>query len=338
MIRTRATELFGTRHPVVAGGLQWLATPEYVAAAAHAGIIGFLTAASLPDGPALRAAIRRTRDLCGELPWGVNVSMLPKLVEGDRADQTFAILIDEGVRFVETSGRNPAPYLPRLKAAGMRVLHKVPTLRHALRAEAEGVDAIALIGAEAGGHPGMELVGTMVQGALAGQQIGVPLLLGGGIGSGAQLAAALALGADGVVIGTRFLTAQEIPAHPDYKARLLAAGHADTALVMQSAANTMRVLANPLVPEVRAVERETPGDLARLLPLVSGQRGRRAYASGETDDAMLSLGQAVAFCDRVEPLARIVQRIADEADATLARLPRPGAAETPPRPSHHILI
>lgn len=320
MIRTRATALFGTRHPIVAGGLQWLATPDYVAAAAHAGIIGFLTAASLPDDAALRDAIRRTRDLCGERPFGVNVSMLPKLVAGDRAERVFDMVIEEGVRFVETSGRNPAPYLPRLKAAGVRVLHKVPTLRHALRAEAEGVDAVALIGAEAGGHPGMELVGSLVQGALAGRRLTVPLLVGGGIGSGAQLAAALALGADGVLIGTRFLVAEEIPAHPDYKRRLVEAGHTDTALVMSSVSNTMRVLNNRLVPTVLATEREAPGDLKRLLPLVSGQRGRAAYESGDTEDAMLSLGQSVAFCDRVEPLANIVQRIVAEADDAIARL------------------
>lgn len=320
MIRTPVTELFGIHYPIVAGGLQWLATPEYVGAAARAGIIGFVTSASFPDTASLRDAIRRTRDLADGNPFGMNVSMLPKLVEGDRTEEVFSLIAQEGVRFVETSGRNPAPYLAGLKAAGIKVLHKVPTLRHALRAEAEGVDAIALIGAEAGGHPGMEMIGSMVQGALAGQKLRVPFLIGGGIGSGAQIAAALALGASGVVIGTRFLVADEIWAARPYKERLVAAQHTDTALVMQSVRNTMRVLNNHLVPEVLAIEHEAPGDIERLMPLVSGKRGRAAYESGDAEDAMLSLGQAVGFCDRIEPLADIVKRLASEAEAATRRL------------------
>ncbi|WP_412057503.1 NAD(P)H-dependent flavin oxidoreductase [Bartonella sp. DGB2] len=320
MIHTRITKMFGINYPIIAGGLQWLATPEYVASAAHAGIIGFLTAASFPDLTSLRTAIRRTRALCKDRPFGVNVSMLPKLIGDDAIPSILAVIIEESVNFVETSGRNPAPYLARLKEGGVLVIHKVPTLRHALRAQAEGVDAIALIGAEAGGHPGLELVGTIVQGALASRKITIPLVIGGGIGSGAQLAAALALGADGVLIGTRFLVCEEIQAHPAYKRRLIEADHTDTALIMQSVSNTLRILHNRLVPEILAIEKESPGDIKRLLPLISGKRGRLAYETGNTEEAVLSVGQAVAFCSQVEPLATIINRLGEEAESAITRL------------------
>ena len=193
LFQTRITQLFGIRLPVLAGGMQWLSTPDYVAAAAGAGICGFLTAASYEELSDLRAAIRRCRDLSEGKPFGVNVSMLPKLVQGERTQGIFDLIIEEGVRCVETSGRNPAPYLPALKAAGVTVVHKVPAVKYALKAQAEGVDAVAVVGAECGGHPGMEMVGTMVQANVAAAKLSIPLLVGGGIGTGAHLVAALAL-------------------------------------------------------------------------------------------------------------------------------------------------
>lgn len=320
MLHTRITERFGLRVPIVASGLQWLATAEYAAAAARAGLMGFMTAASYPDPGDLRAAIRRGLDLAEGGAFGVNVSMLPKLVEGDRTEAVFALIAEEGVRIVETSGRNPEPYLPRLREAGITVVHKVPTVRHARKAEAVGVDVVEVIGAEAGGHPGTELVGTVVQAALAARDLTVPLVVGGGIATGAQLVAALALGADGVLMGTRFLVAEEVPAHPAYKERLVAARETDTTLIMQSLRNTVRALRTEATARIQAVEAERPGDLAALMPLISGTVGRRAYETGDIHNGALSVGQSVVFCDRVEPLASIVARIEEEAQGALARL------------------
>lgn len=319
-LRTRVTDHFGTRLPIVASGLQWLANADYAAAAARAGIMGFITAASFPDLGALRDEIRRCRDLCEGGPFGVNVSMLPKLVEGDRTDAIFDTIIEEGVRFVETAGRNPEAYLPRLKAAGIKLTHKVPTVRHARKAQAIGVDMVEVIGAEAGGHPGMELVGTFVQTMLAAREITIPLVVGGGIGTGEQLVAALAMGADGVLMGTRFLVAEELRAHPDYKRRMVEATETDTTLVMQSLRNTLRVLPNLTTDEVKAVEAERPGDLKALMPLISGKVGRVAYETGDTSRGALSVGQSVVFADRVEPMADIIARIVAEAEAALTRL------------------
>jgi NADH:quinone reductase (non-electrogenic) len=320
MIKTRITDLFGTKVPVIAGGLQWLATPEYVAAAAHAGIVGFMTAASISDIDKLRDEIRRCRDLCDGLPYGVNVSMLPKLVEGENTQKVFDVIAKEAVPFVETSGRNPEAFIEGLHDSGIKVIHKAPNVKFALKAQSIGVDAVSVVGAECGGHPGMDMIGTMVQGSMAGRQLEIPMVIGGGIGNGEQLVAALAMGADGVSIGTRFLVAEEIWAHQDYKEHLIAAKETDTSLVLQSLRNTLRALTNDTIAEVQKIEAETPGDLDALLPLVSGKVGRQAYETGDWTKGALSVGQSVTFADKIEPLASIVARIEDEANIALARL------------------
>lgn len=314
---TELTRLFGIRFPVIAGGLHWLSTPEYVAAAGRAGILGFLTAASYCSRDDLRAAIRRTRDLAAGHPWGVNISMLPKLAEGDRSLAIADLLADERVPFVETSGRNPEPLLPILHMAGVKVIHKVPSVRHALKAQAIGVDAVAVVGAECGGHPGGDLIGTFIQAARAAQELTIPLAIGGGVGHGAQVAAALMLGADGVVVGTRFLVAEEIQAHRAYKERLQAMGEDATTLVLHSLGNTMRVLANDTAETVRAME-QAGADLEQLMPHISGKVGRQAYHTGDWNIGLLSVGQSVAFADRLEPLAAIVARLVAEAEHALA--------------------
>lgn len=320
------TELFGIRLPIVAGGLMWLADAHYAAAASHAGIIGFITAASFPEPQALRDEIRRCRDLCEGGPFGVNVSMLPKLVPGEKTREVFETLIDEGVRFVETSGRNPEEFMPLLKGAGVKVLHKVPAVRFAKKAAAIGVDAVAIVGAECGGHPGMDMVGSIVNAAWAASQLDIPYLIGGGIGHGSQLAAALAMGASGVVVGTRFLVAEEVWAHADYKRRLIEAQPTDTELTMHSVRNTVRTLRNETTQALRAIEAENPQvTIQELMPLVSGRIGRQAYTTGDWSKGLLAAGHSLAFVDRIEPLAAIVARLEDEMHAALARLSRAAA-------------
>src|SRR5690606_772887 len=161
-------------------GLMWLANADYVAAAARAGVIGFITAASFADSEALRAEIRRCRAMVGDLPFGVNISMLPKPVEGERTREIFELSAEEGVRFIETSGRSPEPFLPIARSAGIKVLHKVSSLKHAQKAERIGVDAVSIVGAECGGHPGLDMIGSMVNAGLAGARLTIPWLIGGG--------------------------------------------------------------------------------------------------------------------------------------------------------------
>jgi nitronate monooxygenase len=318
--KTRITELYGIRLPVIASGLMWLAEPVYVAAVARAGLIGFMTSASFADPAALRAGIRRCRELSEGKPFGVNVMIRISRDGTDRVTPLIDAVIDEGVRYVETAGNNPEAYLKRLKDAGIIVLHKVPGIRYAKKAESLGVDAVTVVGAEAGGHPGVEPVGTMVIAAAAARQIRIPLVVAGGMGTGEQLVAALAMGADGVAMGTRFLVSEEIWAHRAYKERLVAAGETDTALLLETMRNTQRALKTGHVAMIQQLEKSRPGDTAALLPHIMGTIGRKAYESGEFDKAMLSCGQGVVFADRIEPLAAIVDRLETEAHAAVTRL------------------
>ena len=318
---TALTQRLGIRLPIVAGGLQWLADAPYVAAAAHAGIIGFITAASFPERDDLRAEIRRAREMCGGLPFGVNVSMLPKLVPGEQTEDVFRAIADEGVRVIETSGRNPEPYMTLLKDLGFTVIHKVPAVRYALKAQSIGVDMVSIVGAECGGHPGMDMIGSFVNGAMAGRDMKIPFLIGGGVGHGSQLVAALAMGAAGVVMGTRLLVSSELSAHDGYKRALVDASERDTALTMGSVRNTIRTLANETTAEVARMEAENPDiTIGDLLPLVSGQIGRRAYQTGDVSRGMLSAGHALGLTDRIEPMADIIARIEAEATEALGRL------------------
>jgi nitronate monooxygenase len=318
---TPVTRTYGTRIPVVAGGLQWLANADYVSAAGRAGIISFITAASFPDLEDLRAEIRRCRDLCDGAPFGVNVSMIPKLVPGEKTEDTFRLIAEEGVKFVETSGRSPEAFMPILKDAGITTLHKVPSLRYAVKAQSVGVDMVSIVGAECGGHPGMDMVGSMVNAGLAEERLDIPWLVGGGFGHGRQLVAALAMGASGVVMGTRFLVAQELQAHPDYKQALINASEIDTALTMQSVRNTVRSLKNETTMVVAQLERDNPEiGIGGLMEHVAGKIGRKAYETGDTSRGILAAGHALGFVDKVEPFADIVARLEQEALTAMTKL------------------
>jgi|TARA_R110002072_G_scaffold517_4_gene3162 nitronate monooxygenase len=320
-LKTPITELFGIQTPIVAGGLQWLADAAYVAAVGRAGSIGFVTAASFAELSELRDEIRKCRDLCDGKPFGVNVSMLPKLVQGEKTQQVFDLIVEEGVKFVETSGRNPEPYLPPLKAAGIKVIHKVPAVRYALKAQSIGVDAVSIVGAECGGHPGMDMVGSFVNAAMAASVLDIPYLIGGGVGHGSQIIAALSMGAGGVVIGTRFLVAEELWACDAYKQVMVAANERDTVLTMSSVRNTIRTLKNQTTEAVSKIEQENPEvTIQQLLPLVSGKIGRQAYETGDCSRGLLSMGHAVVFADRVAGIAQIVEQLNAEAQVARARL------------------
>lgn len=320
--KTRITDLYGIRLPVIASGLMWLAEPMYVAAVARAGLIGFMTSASFTDPAALRAGIRKCRELSEGKPFGVNVMIRVSRDGSDGSDRVtplIDVVIDEGVKFVETAGNNPEGYLKRLKDAGIIVLHKVPGVRYAKKAESLGVDAVTVVGAEAGGHPGVEPVGTMVATAAAARAIKIPLVVAGGLGTGEQLVAALAMGADGIAMGTRFLVSEEIWAHRKYKERLVAAGETDTTLLLQSMRNTQRALKTGHVAMIQQLEREQ-ADTKTLLPHIMGTIAHKAYDTGDYEQAMLSCGQGVVFADKIEPLAAIVDRLEIEARAAMDRL------------------
>lgn len=303
----------------------WLSDARYVAASVNAGGMGFITARTFPDPGAFRDELRKCRELTGGLPFGVNLYLTPRDEENAVIRGHAKILVAEGVRFVETSGLPPKDLLPALKEASVKVMHKTSTVRHAASAAKLGVDAVAVVGAECGGHPGLQLVGTIVQAPLAAERITLPLVIGGGIGHGSQVAAALAMGADAVLIGTRMLAAAEIDAHAGYKARMLEADEGSSRLIMQSFRNTYRVLDNADARAVAALEADGETDFARYRELVAGRQQRHAYDSGDWERGVLSMGQAIAFARAPQTVAEIYRQLMDEAAVAARRLAGPAA-------------
>jgi len=319
--RTRITELFGIRHPILCGGLMWLADAHYAAAAVNAGGMGFITAKTFPDPGRFREELAKATELTGGKPVGVNLYQAMRPEENVILDGHTDIALDAGVRHFETAGMPPTDFLPRLKEAGSVVLHKVSTVRHAASAARKlDIDAVTIVGAECGGHPGLELVSSLVQGVLGPEQIEIPVVIGGGIGHGRQIAALLGMGADGVLIGTRVLVAAEVWSHAEVKQQVVNAGAADSTLVMASFRNTSRVMNNETAREIQDLEAAGETDFEKYRPLVQGINQREAYTTGEWNTAMLSMGQAAAFADRVEPMEAIYDRLIDQMIDAAGRL------------------
>jgi NADH:quinone reductase (non-electrogenic) len=318
--KTRITELFGIEHPILCGGLMWLSDAGYVAASVNAGGMGFITARTFPDPGRFREELQTCRELTKGRPFGVNLYLTPRAEENEFLKRHTKILLEEGVRILETSGLPPKEFLPALKEAGAKVMHKTSTVRHAMSAAKLGVDAVAVVGAECGGHPGLALVGSIVQTPLAARDIRLPLAVGGGFGHGSQIAAALAMGADAVIVGTRMLAATEIAAHPAYKRRMIEADEASSRLIMQSFRNTYRVLDNADARSVSALEAAGDADYENYRPYVAGAHQKVAYETGDWNRGVLSMGQAVAFTRAEETVAEIHRQLLDEAVAAMARL------------------
>lgn len=320
VFRTRITEFFGIRHPILAGGLMWLADARYVAAVVNAGAMGFVTALAFPDADEFREQIRLCRKLTNGKPFGVNLAISRRPDVNVRLARHVDIAIEERVAFVETSGSSPLPLLDRFRAAGMRVIHKVPAVRYALTAQREGVDAISVIGGESGGHPGYMMMGTMVQTALASRAINLPLVVGGGIGTGRQVFGAMAMGADGVVMGSRFVVAEEIWAHRSYKEQMIVGDGTESRVVMQIFRDHHRVLDNDAAQAVARLEAQGVTDFEAYRSLVRGENTRRAYETGDLSQGMVDYGQAMAFADAIKPVEAIIDELIDDALAAQARL------------------
>ncbi len=324
--RTRITELFGIRHPILAGGLMWLADARYVAAVVRAGGMGFITSRSFATPEAFAAELRLCAALTDGLPFGVNLSTSRHAAVP--LSEYLDLALAAGVRHFETSGRAPADELiAAIRAAGGVVIHKVPLVRHALTAERLGVDAVAIVGMECGGHPGANTdVPTMLAGAMAARRLRIPFALGGGIGTGGQLLAALALGADAVVVGTRFVAAAEVTAHDAYKQRVVESD--ETCSLVAFADNpgmggAWRVLANETSREVRRREAAGLDGHAAYADLIAGALTAEAcYGRGDAEKGMVSLGPAACFIDAVEPIAQIIDGMVAEAMEAHRRLDR----------------
>lgn len=310
MIKTRFTEMFGVEHPIVQGGMQWVGRAELVAAVANAGALGFITALTQPTPEHLAAEIARCREMT-DRPFGVNLTMLPSITPPPYAEYRDAI-IESGVKIVETAGNSPAPHMPAFLAADVKVLHKCTSVRHALKAQALGVHALSIDGFECAGHPGEDDVPGLVLIPLAARALGVPFIASGGFADGRGLAAALALGADGVNMGTRFMCTAEAPIHHTIKQEIVDASELDTELIFRPLRNTARVASN-------TVSREVVGLLAagaafeEVRGLVSGARGRRVYELGDPDAGIWSVGLSQGLIHDIPTVAELVDRMVGEA-------------------------
>lgn len=320
---TRLTRLFGLAYPILGGGLMWLSDARYVGALTNAGCMGFITPRSFDGKAALRDELRRCSEITAGRPFGVNLTLSARLQANTGVQASLETALDHGVRHFETAGYAPDALIHAIHAAGGVVIHKASSVRHALAAQAAGADAVALVGMEEGGHPGANELPTMLMGALASARghFHVPLVLGGGIGHGSQLAAALALGADGVLMGSRFLVSDEVSAHAAYKNHLLGCDEHSTVRLLHTLGNTWRVLRNDTAAQVDAFERAGAPDHAAFGALLDSRVARdRCYGDGDWRGGMLSLGPAIGFATRTEPLAAIVEDLIRQARAAVAHL------------------
>jgi len=321
MFRTRLTELFGMRLPVMGGGMMWLSDARYVAALARAGALGFVTPRSYDSPAAFRAGLRACREASGGASFGVNITQSRRPEENRLVPEWIDIGLAEGARAFETVGPSPKDLFDRIHAGGARVIHKCAFVPHALKAQDSGADAVALVGCEAGGHPGTNELPAFVLGALALEQLRIPLALGGGIGSGRQIAAALTLGADAVLMGTRFLVCEEIWAHENYKRHLASQPAEASTLALTRSGHPWRVLDNATVRRTREMEAEGASHYPDFGLLSTGRLGREgAYVAGDWNIGLLSMGPAIGFAPRCESVADVLRLLMDEATTSAARL------------------
>ncbi|TWG88868.1 nitronate monooxygenase [Cupriavidus gilardii J11] len=329
--RTRLTDLFGIAHPILGGGLMWLSRPRYVAALVNAGCMGFLTPRSFDTPSSFGEALRHCAELTEGRPFGVNLTLSNRAGANDHVQAWLDLALARGVRYFETAGQAPGELIGRIHAGGGVVVHKASSLRHALSAERDGADAVALVGMEEGGHPGRNELPSMLLAAVALEHVRVPLVIGGGIGHGRQLAALLALGADGALIGSRFLVCDEIEAHAAYKQHLLACDEHATVAVLRSLGNTWRVLRNATAERVAALERDGARDYAAFGELLDSRVARdHCYRDGDWQQGMVSLGPSIAFARRTEPLRDIVATLLADARQCLDNLSHVTRVRTQP--------
>lgn len=320
MIRTTFTEQFGVDHPVLCGGMTGLGTGELIAAVANAGALGFLTALTQPTPEALAKEIARTRELT-DRPFGVNLTILPTINPVPYAEYRAAI-IEAGITVVETAGSSPEPHLPDFHGAQIKVIHKATSVRHALSAQRKGVDAVSIDGFECAGHPGEDDVPGLILIPAAVSQLSIPVIASGGIADGRGLAAALALGAVAVNMGTRFMATDEAPIHRNVKDQIVANDERSTVLVFREFRNTARVARNSVSEQIVQISRQEGARFDDVAALASGLRGRQKVLSeGNMEDGMWWAGQTQGLIHEVAPVKEVIDRVIADAEEIIRRLP-----------------
>jgi len=318
MFKTRITEMLGIEYPIIQGGMAWVSCPELVASVSNAGGLGILVSAFCATKEDLREEIRKTKSLTDK-PFGVNISLFPSMRALPNEEYVEAI-IEEGVPVVETSGHtSPTEYMTRLREGNVKVIHKCASVKHAKTAERVGVDAVAVVGMENGGATGMLDVGTFVLIQAAAKAISLPLIAGGGIVDARGFVAALAMGAEGVVIGTKFMATREAPLHQNFKEWLLRSKETDTVLVMRSLGNTHRAIKSPIVSKLLDMEaRNAP--LEELQSIIGGSHSSQVLKEGKLDAGVGMAGQAVGLIDKVVSVKEVIDEIVEGAREIVPRL------------------
>jgi len=315
-MKTRITELLGIERPIIQGGMHYVGFAELAAAVANAGGLGLITSLTQPSPQHLAAEIAKCRKLTDK-PFGVNLTFLPSVTPPDYPGYIQAI-IDGGVKIVETAGNNPQKWMPLLKEAGIKVIHKCTSVRHALKAEAIGVDALSIDGFECGGHPGEDDVPNFILLPRAAEELKIPFVASGGMADGRSLVAALALGAEGMNMGTRFIATKDAPVHENVKQALVAASELDTRLIMRPLRNTERVLVNAGVDRLLEKER-TLGPavtFADIAPEVAGVYPR-IMLDGEMDAGGWSCGMVAGLIHDIPTVKELMDRVMDEAEGLI---------------------
>ncbi len=313
-MKTRITELLKIKYPIIQGGMMWVGTAEMVSAVSNAGGLGMLTALTFPTPEDFRKEIERCRTMTSK-PFGVNITILPSITPPPY-EEYLKVVIESGVKIVETAGRNPEPFMPYFKKAGIIVIHKCTSVRHALKAEKVGCDAVSVDGFECAGHPGEDDVTNLVLLPAAHRVLKIPMIASGGIGTGSQLAACLALGAEGINMGSRFVATKEAPVHENIKKAMINAKETDTELIFRTLKNTARVFKNSVSKKVLEIENQ-PGDtdFKDLQPLVSGKRGKEeCIIKGDVDGGVWTVGMVTGLIDDIPTCEELLTQMVNEAE------------------------
>jgi len=316
--KTALTEALGIAIPVVQGGMQWVGYAELASAVSNAGGLGILTALTQPSPEDLRKEIRRCRDMTKK-PFGVNLTLLPAMVPPDY-DAYAQVVIDENIKIVETAGNNPGPIIKKLKAAGITILHKCTTVRHALSAQKLGVDFLSIDGFECAGHVGEHDIPNFILLRRAAQELSIPFIASGGYADGEGLAGALSLGACGINMGTRFMATVEAPIHHNIKKAIVKASEDDTELVLRRWKNTSRLFKNKVAMDALRIERTGSGEFSEVAPYVSGKRGREVYTTGDPEHGVWTAGTVMGLIHDIPTCEVLLKRIEKEAEQAIQRI------------------
>jgi len=307
--------MLGIRHPVISSGMMRVSRAELVAAVANAGALGFLTALTQPTPEALADEIRRTRDMTDE-PFGVNLTILPSVKPVPYAEYAQAI-IDTGISLVETAGRSPEPFMPHFDSAGVRVIHKCTSVKHALKAQSLGCVAVEIDGFEAAGHPGEDDIPSLVLLPRAVDALNIPVIACGGFSDARGLVAALALGAEGVSMGTRFLATREAPVHQNLKQELVAGSELDTQLIMRKFRNTARIYKNSVAQKIAQIELQEGTEFSDVAELVSGARGETVLQTGDMEHGIWWAGLSQGLIHDIPSVEELISRMISEAESII---------------------